>query len=59
MEVAPLPCITPKELISQSFEINQENKIYKLNIKVENNQTISMNLSEEKELFEEYEVQIN
>ena len=38
MEDAPLPALydTPKEQISQSFEIKQNNNNYKLNIKIIN-----------------------
>ena len=56
MEVAPLPILTPKE--SKSFEINQGQKIYKLKIEIEN-QNISLILSEDKTLSEEYEIILN
>ena len=49
MEVAPLP-ICQKE--SKTFEINQDQKIYKLNIEIEN-KNILINLSV---LSEEYEI---
>ena len=49
MEAFPLP-ICPKE--SKTFEINQDEKIYKLNIEIEN-QNILINLSI---LSEEYEI---
>ena len=54
MEQAPLPC----EINSEYFEIKQKDKFYKLNIKVENKKTIVLNISEEKELFKEYEIKI-
>ena len=54
MEQAPLPF----EINFEYFEIKQKNKIYKLNIKVENKKTIVLNISEEKELFKEYEIKI-
>ena len=58
MEEAPLPNITPKESISELFEIHQNDKIYKLNIKIVN-QDISLNISEEKDNFEEYGINLN
>ena len=58
MEEAPLPNITPKESISELFEIHQDDKIYKLNIKIVN-QDISLNISEEKDNFEEYGINLN
>ena len=48
MEDAPLPIIsTPKETISESFEIKQEEKNYKLNVIIIN-QDITLDLLEEK-----------
>ena len=55
MEVAPLPAITPKESEKESFTIKQNSKIYKLNIEIQN-QNIILNISEEKALYEEYEM---
>jgi len=58
MEDAPLPVfITPKEKISGSFEIKQDKNIYKLNIKIIN-QDITMNLLSENELMKEYEIKL-
>ena len=58
MEDAPLPIIsTPKETISESFEIKQEEKNYKLNVIIIN-QDITLDLLEEKELMEEYEIKL-
>ena len=55
MEDAPLPTIlTPKEAITESFEIKQDKYNYKLNINVYN-QDIALNLLEEKDLMKEYE----
>ena len=55
MEDAPLPTIlTPKETITESFEIKQDKDSYKLNINVFN-QDIMLNLLEEKDLMKEYE----
>jgi len=56
MDVAPLPKLTPKELIS--FEIKQDQEIYKLKIEMEN-QNIFLILSESKALSEEYEIILN
>ena len=58
MEVTQLYCITPKEIISESFPIKQGQKLYNLKIEIEN-QNISLNLSEENELFEEYQIELN
>ena len=58
MEVTQLYCITPKEIISESFEIKQGKKLYNLKIEIEN-KNISFNLSEETELFEEYQIVLN
>ena len=55
MKDAPLPTIlTPKETITESFEIKQDKYNYKLNINVYN-QDIALNLLEEKDLMKEYE----
>ena len=59
MEDAPLPIVsTPKETISQSFEIKQDNNTYKLNINVIN-QDIILNILDEKSLMREYEIKIS
>ena len=55
MEDAPLPIIkTPNEEIKESFEIEQQEKIYKLNIKIIN-QEIILNILDEKDFMKEYE----
>ena len=55
MEDAPLPTtMTPKEIFSESFEIEQNENNYKLNIQIIN-QDIILNLSEKSELMKEYE----
>ena len=55
MEDAPLPTIlTPKETITESFEIKQDKDNFKLNINVFN-QDIILNLLDEKDLMKEYE----
>jgi hypothetical protein len=47
MEKAPLPCVsTPKESISEYFEIRQDDSNYKLNINVIN-QDIILNILDE------------
>ena len=54
MEDAPLPTyITPKEKISESFEINQDENVYKLNIEIID-QNIILTLLNEK-IMREYE----
>ena len=59
MEDAPFPIIqNPKEIINTSFEIKQEEKNYKLNMKVIN-QKIILNILEEKDLMKEYEIKLN
>ena len=58
MEEAPLPSITPKTSISETFEIEQNQKIYKLAIEIIN-QDISIFLEEEKAEFEQYETNLN
>ena len=56
MDEAPSPSVsTPKEQFSESIEIKQEDNIYKLNIEVIN-QNITLNILEEKELMNEYEL---
>ena len=58
MEDAPLPVsVTPKEIISESFKINQDKNIYKLNIEIIN-QDIILNLLDENELMKEYEIKL-
>ena len=55
MDDAPLPAtLTPKEEISESFEIKQDKNNYKLNIKIINKDII-LNLKDQKELIIEYE----
>ena len=56
MEKAPLPSVsTPKESISEYFEIKQDDNNYKLNIKVIN-QDIILNILDEQLLKREYEI---
>ena len=55
MEVAPLQ----NEFFSQSFQIKEENNIYELNTKVEDNQNIVLNISEKNGLFKIFETKIN
>ena len=58
MEVAPLPMdMVPKEEIKESFEIKQEEKNYKLNIEIIN-QEIKLNIYDENDLMKEYEIKI-
>ena len=58
MEEAPLPTtLTPKETISESFTINQDQHNYKFNIKIIN-QNIILNLSEENDLMKDYEIKL-
>ena len=58
MEDAPLPIMmTPKEAISKSFEIKQEENNYKLNIIIVN-QDITLDLSDEKDLTKKYEIKL-
>ena len=58
MADAPLPtAMTPKETISNSFEINQDGKNYELNIKIIN-QDIQLILLDENDLMKEYEIKI-
>ena len=58
MEDAPLP-ITPtqKKEIKESFEINQNEKNYKLNIGIID-QDIILNLLDKKDLLQEYEIKL-
>ena len=58
MEVAPLPIITPKNSIKESFMINQGSKTFKIIIEIQNSNIIILNLSEENELYEEYELNL-
>ena len=59
MEVAaPLPGVsTPKESISEYFEIKQDDNNYKLNIKIID-QDIILNILDEKSLMREYEIKL-
>ena len=58
MEDAPLPTMmTPKDNISESFEIKQDENNYKLNIEIIN-QDITMILVNKKELMKEYEIKL-
>ena len=58
MEVAPLPSVTPKESFCETFDIKQDQKKYKLTIAIIN-QNISLILSEDKAVFEKYEINLN
>ena len=59
MEDAPLPAPyeTPKEQISESFEIKQNNNNYKLNIKIINTNII-LNVLDTKDILKEYEIKL-
>ena len=58
MEDAPLPITpTPKKEIKESFEINQNEKNYKLNIGIID-QDIILNLLDKKDLIQEYETKL-
>ena len=58
MEDAPLPIIqTQKEEHKESFEIKQQEKNYKLNINIIN-QEIILNILDEKDLMKEYEIKL-
>ena len=58
MEDAPTPInVIEKEKILESFEIKQDENIYKLNIEVVN-QDITMNLLVEKDFNKEYEIKL-
>ena len=55
MEILELPNnLNINDIISESFKINSDQNIYTLNIKIENN-NITLNIMNEKELFEEFE----
>ena len=58
MEVAPLPFEIPKEQISESYEIIQDDNNYKLNIKIIN-QDIILNVLDKKEQLKEYEIKLS
>jgi len=59
MEILELPNnLNSNDIITESFKINSDQNIYTLNIKIENN-NITLNISDEKELFEEFEKIIN
>ena len=56
MEDAPLPTfMTPKETISELFEIKQKEKNYKLKVEIIN-ENIYLNILEEKDIMNEYEI---
>ena len=56
MEDAPLPIfMTPKETISDLFEIKQKEKNYKLKVEIIN-ENIYLNILEEKDIMNEYEI---
>ena len=57
MEDAPLPMTPKEEIIKESFEIKQEEKNYKLNIEIIN-QEIILNVLDEKDLMKEYEIKL-
>ena len=58
MDFAPSPInIIEKEKISESFEIKQDESVYKLNIEVIN-QDITINLLDEKGFKKEYEIKL-
>ena len=58
MKEAPLPSITsPKEKISESFELKQDEKNYLLNIEIIN-QDIILNLVDQSEFMKEYEFKL-
>ena len=54
MEVAPL---APKEKISESFEIKQNDNNYKLNLEIIN-KDITLNILDQKKLVNEYEIKL-
>ena len=59
MEEAPLPTtITPKEEISESFEIKKDKYNYKLNIKIVE-QDITLNLINQKEIMKDYKKKLS
>ena len=58
MDDTPLPMTpTPKKTIKESFEINQKEKNYKLNIEIID-QEIILNLLDKKDLMKEYEIKL-
>ena len=58
MEEVPLPMpLTKKEEIKESFKISQEEKNFKLNIEIIN-QEIILNVLDEKDLMKEYEIKL-
>ena len=58
MEDAPSPIsTTPKEINSESFEIKQDENVYKLKIEIIN-QDITLNLLDEKDIMKEYEIKL-
>ena len=58
MKEAPLPSITsPKEKLSESFELKQDEKNYLLNIEIIN-QDIILNLVNQSEFMKEYEFKL-
>ena len=58
MKESPLPSITsPKEKISESFELKQDEKNYLLNIEIIN-QDIILNLVDQNEFMKEYEFKL-
>jgi len=58
MEISSLPDVsTPKEPISEYFEIKQDNNKYKLNIKIIN-EDIILKIIDEKSLMREYEIKL-
>ena len=60
MEVAPLPAPfdTPKEKISECFDLKQDKDIYKLNIETINQDIIILNILDTKEILNEYEIKL-
>jgi len=59
MKEAPLPSITsPKEKLSESFELKQDEKNYLLNIEIIN-QDIILNLVNQSEFMKEYEFKLS
>ena len=58
MDVAPSAKMTPKESIIESFKVLKDSDIYNLNIEIQNQNIIILNLSEEKELYKEYEINL-
>ena len=60
MEVAPLPAPleTPKEKISECFDLKQDKDIYKLKIEIINQDIIILNILDTKEILKEYEIKL-